>query len=344
MFDLSKLDPSNFRQFILDTPTQFKTGVDLAKNAKVEGKFNSVTVSGMGGSALPANLLRAYCNDLFSSDQNLKPFEIYINRSYSLPHESKPEGSLNIIASYSGNTEESLSSLEEVKSLGLPFIGLSSGGKIEEKCKEYGMPHIKLPIPYPNYQPRMGTGYFFGSIFQILVNQGLVPDLTGEFIDESKKFNGYMTDYEEKGKTLAQSLKGMTPVIYSSSRFKPTAMVWKIKMNENAKTPAFYNFFPELNHNEMVGFTNPQAKFFIIMLKDPDDNPRNLKRYEVTAQLLKKRGIPSQIIDMDGDSLFSKMFLSITYADWASYYLALEYGQDPTPVAMVEDLKKILAS
>jgi glucose/mannose-6-phosphate isomerase len=120
-------------------------------------------------------------------------------------------------------------------------------------------------------------------------------------------------------------------------------MIWKIKINENAKTPAFWNYFPELNHNEMVGFTNPQSKFFIIMLKDNDDNPKNLKRYEATADLLKEKNIESEIIDMQVEDVFSKMFLSVTYADWTSYYLALLYNQDPTPVELVEKLKKILA-
>ncbi len=332
-------DPSNFRQFIIDTPTQFKLGMEIAKNAKVEGDFKSLTVSGMGGSALPVNLLQAFINT-----PDAKPLDIYINRYYSLPPYSKQDNSLNFISSYSGTTEEAISSLEEVHSLGLPFVGFSSGGNIEELSKKYGMPHVKLPIPYPNYQPRMGTGYFFGAMYQTLVNHGLIPDKSEEILANAQKFMDLMDSYEQKGKELAQKLKGKTPVVYASSIFASTAMVWKIKLNENAKTPAFYNFFPELNHNEMVGFTNPQAQFFIIMLKDLNDDPRNLKRYEVTAKLLKDKGIDSEIIEMDGENVFSKMFLSITLADWASYYLALEYDQDPTPVAMVEDLKKILAS
>ncbi len=332
-------DPSNFRQFIIDTPSQFKVGMEIAKNAKVEGNFESLTVSGMGGSALPVNLLQAFINT-----PSAEPFDIYINRYYSLPNYSKEKSSLNFISSYSGTTEEVISSLEEVHSLGLPFVGFSSGGNIEELSKKYEMPHVKLPIPYPNYQPRMGTGYFFGAMYQVLVNQGLVPDKSAEIIAEAQKFNDLMSAYEQKGKDLAQKLKGKTPVVYASSVFSSTAMIWKIKLNENAKTPAFYNFFPELNHNEMVGFTNPQADFFIIMLKDPQDNPRNLKRYEVTARLLKDKGIDSEIINMDGDSIFSKMFSTITLADWVSYYLAFEYNQDPTPVVMVENLKKILAS
>src|ERR1035437_10470965 len=109
MSDLNILDKSNFRQFILDTPSQFEVGMSLAKNIKVEGNFNSVTVSGMGGSALPANLLRTYCNSLFKTHPDYKDFEIYINRYYSLPPEAESKNALNFVSSYSGNTEETLS-------------------------------------------------------------------------------------------------------------------------------------------------------------------------------------------------------------------------------------------
>jgi glucose/mannose-6-phosphate isomerase len=136
-------DPSNFRQFILDTPNQFKVGLELAKGIKIDGDFVSATVSGMGGSALPVNLLKAYLKNAGSSAN------LCINRSYSLPNTDLSKY-LNIISSYSGNTEETISSLEELHSKGLPFIGISSGGKVEDLCKTYGMSHIKLPKPFPN--------------------------------------------------------------------------------------------------------------------------------------------------------------------------------------------------
>jgi glucose/mannose-6-phosphate isomerase len=190
----------------------------------------------------------------------------------------------------------------------------------------------------------MGTGYFFGSMLGLLINHGLAKDTSSQILEDSEKFKSYMESYEEKGKEIAKKLKGRTPVVYSSSKLKSVAMIWKIKINENSKTPAFWNYFPELNHNEMVGYTNPQADFFLIMLKDPEDNPKNLKRYQATQDILRKKGIESEILDMDGWNLFSKLFLSVSLSDWTSYYLALEYGQDPTPVDMVEELKKILAS
>lgn len=340
--EIKKIDISNFRQFILDVPSQFKVGIDLAKNLKIKKNFTSVTISGMGGSALWANLLRAYCNSIFKTHPDYNPVPIFINRYYSLPPEAYDD-SLNLIASYSGNTEETISSLEEAQSLNLNWIGISSGGKIEDLCKKYNASHIKLPMPYPNYQPRMGTGYFFGAMIQLLIDQNLIPNVTNELLLLAAKLNEDMKDMEKRGKELARKLVGKTPVVYSSPKYKPVAMVWKIKTNENAKTPCFWNFFPEANHNEMVGFTNPQGKFFIVMLKDPEDNKRNKKRYETTAKLIAEKGVESEIIDMEGNNIFSKMFSTLCLADWTSYYLALLYNQDPTPVDMVEKLKAILA-
>ena len=336
------LDISNFRQMILDSPDQFRVGFDLARAVRVSGTFTSVMISGMGGSALPGNLFRVYLGDLFRTKKpRQRPLAIYQNRFYSLPPESYHE-CLNFICSYSGNTEETIASFEEAIAHGLPCIGLSSGGTIEAMCREHDIPHIKLPVPFPGFQPRIGTGYFFGALFQVLVNQGLVPDTTERLLSEAEGFKQTLSETEAEGKVLAEKIMHKTPVIYASVTYKPVAMVWKIKFNENAKTPAFWNFFPELNHNEMVGFTLPQGTFIVLSLSDPDDDSRNLKRFDVTAELLRAQGVEVENIVMRGTSVFEKMFRTILLADFASYYLALAYGVDPTPVDMVEKLKKLL--
>lgn len=337
------LDVSNLRQMIIDSPKQFVAGFELAQGIRVPGNFQSIMISGMGGSALPGNLFRIYLHDLFhQAGEGKLPLSIYQNRSYSLPPESFHH-CLNFICSYSGNTEETISSFEEALRHKLPCIALSAGGKIEAMAKEHGVPHIKLPIPYENFQPRIGTGYFFGAMFQVLVNQGLVPDTTATLAEQAEKLFAKHEKLEAQGKTLAGRLAGKTPVIYTTAKYKSVAMVWKIKLNENAKTPAFWNFFPELNHNEMVGWTLPQGKFFVLMIRDQDTHPQNLKRIDITAKLLREKGVEVEILDMGGDTVYERMFQSILLGDFTSYYLALEYGQDPTPVAMVEELKKLLS-
>ncbi|MDO8565562.1 MAG: bifunctional phosphoglucose/phosphomannose isomerase [Candidatus Moranbacteria bacterium] len=340
---LNPIDKSNLRQMILDSPDQFRVGFEIAKDIRIPGTFRSIMISGMGGSALPGNLFRIYLNNLFRQDRpSEQPLSVYQNRSYNLPPESFHE-CLNFICSYSGNTEETVASFEEALKNDLPCIALSSGGKIEEMALAHGVPHVKLPIPYENFQPRVGTGYFFGTLFQILVNQGMVPDTTGDLLKEAAALKQHMGVLEEQGKELAQKIAGRTPVIYTTAKYKSVAMVWKIKFNENAKTPAFWNFFPELNHNEMVGFTLPQGKFFVLMFRDADAHPQSFKRFEITAKLLREKGVEVEVLDMQGEGVFAKIFLCIALADFTSYYLALQYGQDPTPVDMVEKLKGLLA-
>lgn len=326
---------------LLDSPGQFATGFEVADGIKVDGEFKSIMISGMGGSALPGNILRVYLSGLFKENPEAKRLEVYQNRFYSLPHEAY-NNCLNFLMSYSGNTEETIESFQEVLDNKLHAIGVSSGGEIEQMCKDNNIPHIKLPIPYENFQPRLGTGYFFGALVQVLINQGLIPDTRNQILETAVKLKENIRSFEERGKALAQKIKGKTPVFYTSTKFKPIAMVWKIMMNENGKTPAFWNFFPELNHNEMNGFVTRQGEFIAVMLRDPKDHPRNYKRFEVTAKIFTDEGMEFELIDYEEGDIFYKMFSSILLGGFTSYYLALSYGNDPTPVDLVEKFKKLL--
>lgn len=335
------VDVSNLRQVILDTPEQFREGFKLAEHIQIEGDFDTLVFSGMGGSALPADLLRTYLDDISRRFPESKPVTILQNRTYGLPAR-RPGKALHFVCSYSGNTEETLETLEALLVKGESVIGVSSGGKLELICQEKGIQHIKLPIPNPAFQPRMGTGYFIGAFLQVCMTLGIIPDVREEVVHAANQYAEKRLEIEEKGKKLAATLAKTTPIVYSGESYKSVALVWKIKLNENAKTPAFWNVFPELNHNEMVGWTLPQGKFTALFLRDMDDHPRIVKRLSITAELLREKGVSVEVIDLEGESVFEKMFSSVMLGDFTSYYLALEYGQDPTPVDMVEKLKHLL--
>ncbi len=324
-------DKSNLRQVILDFASQFSEGVKLAEDIKPEGSFNKVVVSGMGGSAFPSEIVRTYL------DIEKKNFPIFANRTYSLPQDVD-EKTLNIFCSYSGNTEETLSSFKEAIEKKLPSVGISSGGKLEEMCQENDIPHVKLPFVI---QPRYALGYFFSVILKIMANSSLIQE-DFSFLSLENKLLETAKNLEAFGEKTAQELKGKTPIIYASNQWKILAKIWKIKINENAKTPAFWNYFPELNHNEMVGFTLPQSEFFVFMLKDANDHPQVQKRMEVTSKLYEEKGIKSSIIEITGENTFEKMISGIIIGDWISYFLSLSYEQDPTPVEMVEKFKKLI--
>jgi glucose/mannose-6-phosphate isomerase len=333
------LDKENLRQVILDSTKQIAEGLNLAKNIKVKGNFSAVEISGMGGSSLPANILRIYLSSLYRKHpKTTKRLAVYQNRFYKLPHEAY-RNCLNFFSSYSGNTEETIAALRLAIRHKLPSVGFASGGKISEICTKNKIPLIAFPS---GLQPRYAMNYSFAAMLKVLINSVLIPDTTKDLVKMAKKIDNNARSFEAQGKKVAQKLVGKTPLIYSSTRFKALAMIWKIKINENAKTPAFHNFYPELNHNEMLGFTLPQGKFHVITLIDKKDLPQNLKRMKVTAELFKKKGIGTTMIEMQDSNIFNTIFSTLILGDWVSYYLALAYKQDPTPVDMVEEFKKLI--
>jgi glucose/mannose-6-phosphate isomerase len=330
-----------FRQGILGSLDQFSEGFAIARGIRVPGEFHTLVVSGMGGSALPASLIRPYLTDV-AERFNTPVVPVIENRTYALPLGTATEGHLHLLCSYSGNTEETLSCFEEAVAKQLPCIGVSAGGKLEALCAEKGIPHIKLPIPSPTFQPRMGTGYFIGSFLEVLMNHGLLPDIHEEVLAGAAAVKARLPELEEQGKAMAARVAGKTPVVYSSYQYEPVAHVWKIKINENAKTPAFWNFLPEMNHNEMVGYTLPQGAFHVILLRDTHDDVRNQKRYEVLLPLLAEKGVTGEILDIMGESVYTRIFSALATGDFMAYHLALLYEQEPEPVAMVEAFKKLL--
>lgn len=335
-------ETSGFRQNIVDAPFQVAVGFDIAKHVQFGKTFDTVVVSGMGGSALPANLLSVYVADIETRFPETAHIHFECNRTYALPAHTKNQQSLHLVCSYSGNTEEALSCYHEAREAGLSVVGISSGGQLEELCKQDDVPHIKLPVPSPTFQPRMGSGYFIGAMLELCMNHGMLPDIREEVQHETKLLIAAQEELERAGRAMAERLVGKTPVIYASSQYAPVARVWKIKINENAKTPAFWNFFPELNHNEMVGYTLPQAQFYLIMLKDPSDNAQNQKRYETMLGVVAEKGVEGEVVDMQEGSVYNKVFRTLLLGDFVAYYLALLYDQDPEPVDMVEAFKKLL--
>lgn len=336
------IDKENLYQVIENIPNQLSEGLEIAKDVKVEGKFKSIMISGMGGSALPGNLLRIFLHDLFHKNSSINhSFGIFQNRFYSLPPEAL-DNCLNVISSYSGNTEETVSSFEEALKNDLPCAAIAAGGKVIEMCQSNNVPFVLMPPEEKILQPRMATACNFAAVFQVLVNSGMIEDKTVEFLETVEKLKRNTKEFRRLGESVAKELKGKIPAIYSSTKFKSLAMIWKIMINENAKTPAIWNYFPELNHNEANSFVNPLGSFHLLMLRDKNDHPQNYKRFEATAKVIENYGIETTMIDIPEGSILYRIFSTLQIGCWASYYLALEYGIDPTPVEMVEKFKKIL--
>lgn len=325
-----EIDKSNMRQIILESPEQLKTGLELAKNIELKGNFDDIIICGMGGSVLPADILRI----------TLQPnLPVFVWRNYDLPIKFG-KNPLIICISYSGNTEETLSALESAIAKKLTIVGISSGGKLQDICAEHNIPFVKIPA---GIQPRCATGYIFSVLANILTNAGAIKNWASEINEIADTLTKHNTEFEVEGKKLAQKIGAKIPVIYASSTgFESVARIWKIKFNENSKTPSFYNVFPELNHNEMVGYTQGGKSFFVILM-DLALHPRVSKRMQLTAELLIKKGVETEFVSIKEGSFIYKIFAYLLLGDWVSYYTALENNVDPTPVEMVEEFKGLMA-
>lgn len=326
------IDKSNMRKTILDFPKQFRVGLESAKTVKVSGSFDAVLICGMGGSALPADILAMW----------LEAYKIalplYIHRNYGLPRQID-EKHLTVCISYSGNTEETLSALEEAKRKNVKIAAITSGGKLARLCRKYKIPAAIIPAGLP---PRLALGYQFAALMKILANCGIIKNGLENISDLEKSLKP--KTLENQGKKLAKKLKGQIPLIYASERLAGLARIWKIKFNENAKTPAFSDYFPELNHNEHNQFEGGKNnQLTVIMLRDFTDMARIQKRMRLLAEMIKPLGVPVEFVDIEGKDILYKIFSNILLSDWTSYYLALEYGVDPTPVKLNDEFKRRLA-
>ncbi|MEK7482295.1 MAG: bifunctional phosphoglucose/phosphomannose isomerase [Patescibacteria group bacterium] len=330
------------RDIILSFPQQFQKGTESAKDIKLAGDFDNIVICGVGGSALPGSLLLAL------TDISVP---VFIHRDYGLPQIAS-EKSLIICISFSGNTEETLSAYQKAIDKKYQPVAICAGGKLQKMAEQNNLP-VAI-VPNDCLQPRFGTGYLVSALIKILDNCGITNNLSQEVLGIAKNLKPEI--FEAQGKALAEKLADKTPIVYSSNQYKSIARIWKIKFNENAKIMAFWNYFPELNHNEMAGLTemknekikikndNEKSKsFHFIILKDRQEDERIIKRMELTADLIKEAGAEVELIEMEGETKIEKIFNCLLLGDWVSYYLALAYDQDPAPVAIVEDFKNRLS-
>jgi len=336
--NISRTDKFNLRQIILDFPSQFKPGLEAAGKIKIAGPFDKIAVCGMGGSALAGALLQTVIS-------GLKTPEIVIWRNYGLPANLGPK-SLVVAVSYSGNTEETLSSFREAANLKTKIVGVSTGGRLEELCRKNNSPFAAIPAK--NVPPRDAVPAMFAILMKIFTNAGITPDETLLLLETAKKLRPEKS--EKQGKLIAQKIKGKIPLIYASLKWRELAHNWKFRFNENAKIPAFFNVFPELHHNEMAAFeaTKPASpylkNFHVIILEDETENIRLNEGIKIFSGFVKKQKVPVTTIPLEGDNVFEKMFNNLILADWASYWAAINRGLDPTEVKIISEFKKRMAS
>ena len=309
--------------------------VDVSKFSGI----NNIVLAGMGGSAWPAVYLNTWAEPKV-------PFEIV--RDYEVP-EYVGENTLFISSSYSGNTEETLAALQAAETRGAKIAVIAAGGKLAELAT--AKQHTFFNIP-GGIQPRMSSFYFLVALVQLLEPIGLVPKdkqaelpTTGEWLkDQITTWGPEIPTAQNAAKQLALELIGKSIVVYSGPKLFPAANKFKICLNENAKNIAWVNQYPEFNHNEFIGWSShpTQKPYAIVEIRSNLEHERVQKRFVVSERLLSGRRPAPEVITPQGETHLEQLLWTSNFCDFVSVYVALLNGINPTPVDLVEKLKKLL--
>ncbi len=319
------MEPEEYLSQIESLPKQILDGYELGATVKLSGKFDRIVIGGMGGSGIPGKLLKSYIG-------NKIPVEVIPD--YTLP-EYYNSKTLYFAISYSGNTEESIEAAKDAHRQGCKIVALTTGGKLRKQAEKNNWHLILVPS---GMQPRAGLPYLFFALIRVLENAKILKNAKAQVKRTSEAMkNPALAKQAEK---LADQLEGKIPLIYASERLSSVAYRWQTQLNENAKIHAFHHSFPELNHNQMVGFTKLNGDYHVIILEDQGDHRRIKKRMAISRKLIKKAGVGSTLIDFTDVSPLVRMFSMIHIGDLTSFFLSEHYGIDPVQVAIVENLKK----
>ncbi|MCK4274866.1 MAG: bifunctional phosphoglucose/phosphomannose isomerase [Dehalococcoidales bacterium] len=338
-------DPEGMLARIKELPMQCQQAWQAAMSFKLPADYadvDRVVVLGMGGSAIGGDLVRS----LVQSESRIP---VIVHREYGLPA-FVDEKTLVIASSYSGNTEETLSGFESALKTKAKKLAMTTGGKLQELAEANNIPVFKIEY---KAQPRAALGFSFLPTLGVLQKLGFLKDKSAdvaETVQVLEKLSARLGENSpltgNPAKQLAQRLYGCLPVIYGAGIAAEAAHRWKTQINENGKAWAFFEVFPELNHNATVGYPFPPEiaqKIRVILLRSPLFNERVKLRYEVTCELLKRAGVAYEFVDSEGKSALSQMMSLVMMGDFTSYYLAILYGVDPSPVEVISYLKDRLA-
>lgn len=333
---VSRLDKSGALGVIAGQPQQLKQEFTIDIKPF---KPTNIVLCGMGGSALAAEFINSWLSERL-------PVALTITRDYALPAWDTKD-SLVIISSYSGNTEEALSCLDAAIKRGGQVLTISSDGSLKDRAASEKLAHVALPT---GLQPRLAVLFEVKALAVMLEKLDLVVGLSGELAEAADWVSGKIIDWtmeaptaSNQAKQIAEELLGHPVVIYGGPTLAYGALKWKIDLNENAKNLAFYYYWPEFDHNEFQGWQFPKDKpFKVIELQSTLDHPQVNKRFDISNRLLSGQMPSPVIVRPEGKSKLQQLLSVVILGDFVSAYLAFLNGIDPTPVELVEKLKKEL--
>ena len=349
MDEIERLDSEDVLGAVERFADQCREGWEIGRAATglpAADGIDSIVVLGMGGSGVSGDVVQAIIEPRL-------PVPFRVIKSYGPLPEWIGRNTLVFAVSYSGSTEETVAALEEVHHRGSRAVTISSGGPLADMARGYGLAHVSIPT---GLQPRASLGYLTLPILAVLVKIGLVPEMQQD-IDEAievladlaSRCHRKRSRDENPAKQLAGRLHGRVPVVYGGSGLGATAAYrFKCDLNEYGKTPAFWHVIPELDHNEIVGWSQvedlPQKDFALVLLRDPGEHERIQLRFEITRSLVEHRVGDVIEIASEGHGVIARLLSLILVTQLAAIYVGLGYGIDPGPVDVIQNLKAELSN
>jgi glucose/mannose-6-phosphate isomerase len=342
---IGKLDSENMLGHINGLPRQVADAWAIGSSVRVPESYADVeciVTFGMGGSAIGADLTRTVV------EPSLRVPMLTV-RDYACPSFVGPR-TLVIAASYSGETEETISALKQARDRGARCLVISTGGTVTRMARESGLPLFSFVY---QSQPRAAVGFSLMLPLAALSGLGLAPKLdadVGEAVRLLQTMNSELAPEQpfaaNEAKQIAAGLAGRIAVIYGGA-LAEVARRWKGQLNENAKHWAFYEALPEMNHNAVVPFEDPaglNGKLAVVELTSTLEHPRTAVRFGAIADLMESHGISWRRAAARGTSRLAQVLSAVYLGDWASYYVALLNGTDPTPIGPINELKRRLSA
>jgi glucose/mannose-6-phosphate isomerase len=336
-----QLDSQNMLGEIDNLPAQLGKAWKLGQTQPLPESTGicQVIISGMGGSAIGADLLAAYIAPSC-------PVPVIVHRDYGLPAWAHGPETLVIASSHSGDTEETLDAFNAALQNKCRLMAVATGGRLAERAEQ-----AKILLWKFNHrgQPRAAVGYSFGLLLAVFARLGLIPNpakvLAGAVAAMKKQQETLRADVpvtHNPAKRMAGQLVGRWVNVYGSGCLAPVARRWKGQVNEIAKAGAGFEVLPEADHNALAGLLNPadiQSRTATLFLRAPSDQPRNGMRTDLTRQGFMVEGLNTDVYKAQGETPLAHIWTTLHFGDYTAYYLAMAYGANPTPVDALENFK-----
>ena len=336
---VAAIDRARMLDDVLQQHAQLEDALWRAESARVPKTeaAGGLVVAGMGGSAIGGDLAAGIAGERAAAP-------IRTVRGYGLPP-WLPADSLVLCASYSGDTEETVSCFEAAGELGAARAVVTTGGELAQRARSEAVPVIGVPS---GMRPRAAVAYMTVAALECAAACGAAPALRGEVEAASALLSELAGEWgpdapdESEAKALARRLHDTVPIVYGAGATAPVARRWKTQLNENPQIQAFASELPEADHNEICGYDSPEARFAAVFLDDPALDPRVRRRIELTAEVIAPGAAAVEHVEPRGETPAERVLSLVLLGDLVSIYLSALLGVDPSPMEPIERLKELL--